>query len=151
VTGRLRVREIDNDQGPPLVRIIRRGGGSAVTWRRALMVLLLGPGDRSARHREEGVTFQRLKTWKASQDPRYAENKARIEHLYAIPGREPTAEDGDPQIVFCVAEFGPLNLQPRPGRQWITPSPSATSLSRPTHHERPHVAIHWKSAFGWRP
>jgi hypothetical protein len=36
-------------------------------------------------------------------------------------------------------------------RHWpgITPSPSATSLSGPTHHERPHVAIHWKSAFGW--
>jgi site-specific recombinase XerD len=29
----------------------------------------------------------------------------------------------------------------------VTPSPSATSLSGPTHHERPHVAIHRKSAF----
>jgi len=26
--------------------------------------------------REEGVTFQRLKTWKASKDPRYQANKA---------------------------------------------------------------------------
>ena len=34
--------------------------------------------------REEGVTFQRLKTWKASKDPQYAVKKARIEHLYAI-------------------------------------------------------------------
>jgi len=32
--------------------------------------------------REEGVTFQRLKTWKASTDPDYAEKKARVEHLY---------------------------------------------------------------------
>src|SRR6202044_2877263 len=31
--------------------------------------------------REEGVSFQRLKTWKASRDPRYAEKKARVEHL----------------------------------------------------------------------
>ena len=33
-------------------------------------------------------------------------------------------------------------------RHWpgITPSPSATSLSGPTHHERPHVAIHVESA-----
>lgn len=36
--------------------------------------------------REEGVTFQRLKTWKASKDPRYAVKKARIEQLYAIAG-----------------------------------------------------------------
>jgi hypothetical protein len=35
VTERLRVREIDDDQGQRLVRIVRRGTGSAVTWRRA--------------------------------------------------------------------------------------------------------------------
>src|SRR4029077_6787966 len=40
--------------------------------------------------REEGVTFQRLKTWKASKDPRYAQKKARVEHLYAIADREIT-------------------------------------------------------------
>jgi len=34
--------------------------------------------------REEGVSFQRLKTWKTSKDPEYAAKKARIEHLYAI-------------------------------------------------------------------
>ena len=38
--------------------------------------------------RQEGVTFQRLKTWKASKDPRYAAKKARIEHLYAITDRD---------------------------------------------------------------
>ena len=65
--------------------------------------------------REEGVTFQRLKTWKASKDPQYAEKKARIEQLYAIADREVTPGDGDPEVVFCVDEFGPLNLQPRPG------------------------------------
>jgi hypothetical protein len=31
---------------------------------------------------EEGVTFQRLKTCKASKDPCYAAKKARVEHLY---------------------------------------------------------------------
>jgi transposase-like protein len=35
VTERLRVREIDDDEGRRLVRIIRRGSGSVVTWRRA--------------------------------------------------------------------------------------------------------------------
>ena len=40
VTERLRVREIDDDEGRRLVRIVRRGSGSVVTWRRAQMVLL---------------------------------------------------------------------------------------------------------------
>jgi transposase len=209
VSGRLRVREIDDDEGQQLVRIVRRGSGSVVTWRRAQMVLLSAQGmdvpaiakvaftsedrvcdvignfnadgfsslypkykgghppkftlgqrreikklakSKPAEHdlpfstwslakladflvaegvvddisheglrvllRQEGVTFQRLKTWKASKDPRYAEKKARVEHLYAIADREITPKDGDPEIVFCVDEFGPLNLQPRPGRQW---------------------------------
>jgi hypothetical protein len=43
-TGRvaewLRVREIDDDEGRRLVRVIRRGSGSVVTWRRAQMALL---------------------------------------------------------------------------------------------------------------
>ena len=37
---RVRVREIDDDEGKRLVRIVRRGTGSVVTWRRAQMVLL---------------------------------------------------------------------------------------------------------------
>ncbi len=40
VTERLQVREIDDDEGRRLVRIIRRGSGSVVTGRRAQMVLL---------------------------------------------------------------------------------------------------------------
>jgi transposase len=193
VTERLRVREIDDDEGRRLVRIIRRGSGSVVTWRRAQMVLLSAQGmdvpaiakvaftseDRvrdvirnfnadgfgslypkykggrppkftlaqrreikkiakakpaeydlpfstwslakladfvvaegvvdDISHeglrvllREEGVTFQRIKTWKSSKDPRYAAKKARIEHLYAIADREVTPEAGDPEVVFCV-------------------------------------------------
>jgi transposase len=211
VSERLRVREIDDDEGQRLVRIIRRGSGPVVTWRRAQMVLLSAQGmdvpaiakvaftseDRvrdvirnfnadgfgslypkykggrppkftlgqrreikkiaKARPgeydlpfstwslakladflvaegvvddisheglrvllREEGVTFQRLKTWKASKDPHYAEQKARIEHLHAIADRAVARGAGDPEVVFCVDEFGPLNLQPRPGRQWAS-------------------------------
>ena len=44
VTERVRVREIDDDEGQRLVRIVRRGGGSVVTWRRAQMVLLSAQG-----------------------------------------------------------------------------------------------------------
>jgi DDE superfamily endonuclease len=72
--------------------------------------------------REEGVTFQRLKTWKGSKDPRYAAKKARIEHLYAIADGEAARGTGDPAVVFCLDEFGPLNLQPRPGQQWAAVS-----------------------------
>jgi transposase len=213
VTDRLRVREIDDDEGRRLVRIVRRGSGSVVTWRRAQMVLLsaqhmdvpaiakvaftsedrvrdvirnfnadgfgsLFPKYRGGRPpkfslgqrreikkiakarpaeydlpfstwslakladflvaegvvddisheglrvllRAEGVTFQRLKTWKASKDPGYAEKKARVERLYAIADREAAGAEGDPEVVFCVDEFGPLNLQPRPGRQWAAVS-----------------------------
>ena len=38
------MREIDDDEGRRLVRIIRRGSGSVVTWRRAQMVLLSAQG-----------------------------------------------------------------------------------------------------------
>jgi transposase len=213
VTDRLRVREIDDDEGRRLVRIIRRGSGSVVTWRRAQMVLLSAQGMDAAAiarvaftsedrvrdvirnfnadgfsslypkyrgghppkftlpqrreikkiatsrpgdfdlpfsawslsklaeflvaegvvddisHeglrmllREEGVTFQRLKTWKTSRDPQFAEKKARVEQLYAIADRQTATADGDPEVIFCVDEFGPLNLQPRPGRQWAAVS-----------------------------
>ena len=207
------MREIDDDEGRRLVRIVRRDSGSVVTWRRAQMVLLSAQGmdvagiakvaftsedrvrdvihnfnadgfsslypkykggrppkftlgqrreikkiakSRPAEHglpfstwslsklgeflvaegvvddisheglrvllREEGVTFQRLKTWKASTDPDYAVKKARIEHLYAIADREVIPEPGEPEVIFCVDEFGPLNLQPHPGRQWAAVS-----------------------------
>jgi transposase len=68
--------------------------------------------------RDEGVTFQRLKTWKTSKDPQYAAKKARVEHLYAIADRKAEPGPDDPEVIICVDEFGPLNLQPRPGRQW---------------------------------
>ncbi|HKA95331.1 MAG TPA: IS630 family transposase [Streptosporangiaceae bacterium] len=213
MTERLRVREIDDDEGRRLVRIVRRDSGSVVSWRRAQMVLLSAQGmdvagiakvaftsedrvrdvihnfnadgfsslypkykggrppkftlgqrrevkkiakSRPADHglpfsawslsklgeflvaegvvddisheglrallREEGVSFQRLKTWKASTGPDYAVKKARVEHLYAIADGEVIPEPGEPEIIFCVDEFGPLNLQPRPGRQWAAVS-----------------------------
>ncbi|MGH3505094.1 MAG: IS630 family transposase, partial [Nocardioidaceae bacterium] len=58
-----------------------------------------------------GVTWQATKTWKASTDPDFVTKKDRVLNLYDHP---PT--DGR---VICVDEFGPLNLQPRPGRGWF--------------------------------
>jgi hypothetical protein len=48
----IKVRELDNDEGIRLLRILRRGSGSVVTWRRAQMVLLSAQGMVSgvARH-----------------------------------------------------------------------------------------------------
>jgi len=40
MADRVRVRQIDHDEGRRLVRIVRRDSGSVVTWRRAQMVLL---------------------------------------------------------------------------------------------------------------
>nr|WP_237289614.1 helix-turn-helix domain-containing protein [Streptomyces gilvosporeus] len=63
--------------------------------------------------REEDVPFQRLKTWKASHDPDYAAKKARVEHLYAIADGEVIPEEGEPEVIFCMDEFGPLAKPPR--------------------------------------
>jgi hypothetical protein len=52
--------------------------------------------------REEGVSFQRMKTWKTSRDPDYAVKKARVEHLYAIADGEVIPEDGEPEVIFCL-------------------------------------------------
>ena len=41
---RVRVREIGDDQGRRLVRIVRRDSRPVVTWRRAQMVLLSAQG-----------------------------------------------------------------------------------------------------------
>jgi len=80
--------------------------------------------------RDEGVTFQRVKTWKASRDPCFAQKKARIEQLHAIADCEAAPQDGDPEVIVCVDEFGPLNLQPRPGRQWAAVSGKGTEPGR---------------------
>ena len=224
---RVRVREIDDDEGKRLVRIVRRGTGSVVTWRRAQMVLLSAQNmdvagiarvaftsedhvrnvihnfnadgfdslhpryrggcppkftlpqrrevkkiakTRPAEHRlpfstwslskladflvaegvvddisheglrillrEEGVTFQRLKTWKGSTDPEFAQKKARIERLYAIADGETEPREGEPDVVICLDEFGPLNLQPRPGRQWAPISGNAAEPGAAPAHAR---------------
>jgi transposase len=209
MTERLYVREISNDEGNRLLKIVRRSSGSVVTWRRAQMVLLSAqrmdvaqiatvaftspdrvrevihnfnddgfdslypkyaggrpptftlPQRREIKKialarpqdhdlpfstwslskladflvaegvvddisheglrtllREEGVSFQVIKTWKQSNDPDFEVKKNRVLELYDIAeGRmEPGPED--PTVVLCMDEFGPLNLLPRPGRQW---------------------------------
>ena len=55
MAGRVRVREITDDEGQRLLRILRRSSGSVVTWRRAQMVLLSAQGMPVPRIAE--VTF----------------------------------------------------------------------------------------------
>jgi len=205
----IRVREISNEEGNRLLRIVRRSSGSVVTWRRAQMVLLSAQGmdvaqiaqvaftspdrvravihnfnddgfdslvpkyaggrpptftlperreikkvalSRPVDHglpfstwsltklaeflvaegvvddisheglrlllREEGVSFQVIKTWKQSTDPDFETKKNRVLELYDIADGKATPKKGDPKVVICLDEFGPLNLLPRPGRQW---------------------------------
>ena len=235
---RVRVREIDDDEGKRLVRIVRRGSGSVVTWRRAQMVLLSAQNmdvagiakvaftsedhvrdvihnfnadgfdslypryrgghppkftlpqrreikkiakSKPAEHglpfstwslskladflvaegvvddisheglrillREEGVTFQRLKTWKGSTDPEFKQKKARIERLYAIADGEAQPRDGEPEVVICIDEFGPLNLQPRPGRVWAAISGNA---AEPGREPRPRLRATYHRTGGVR-
>ncbi|KPI30673.1 hypothetical protein OV320_0336 [Actinobacteria bacterium OV320] len=103
--------------------------------------------------REEGVTFQRVKTWKSSKDPDCAAKKARVEHLYAIAASEVVPEAGEPEVIFCMDEFGPLNLHPHPGHQWAErggrhkdPDREARPRRRATY-TRPHGVRHLFAAY----
>ena len=68
--------------------------------------------------REQGVSFQRIKTWKESTDPDFETKKERVLDLYALADGKRECRPDDPDEVICLDEFGPLNLQPQPGRQW---------------------------------
>jgi transposase len=68
--------------------------------------------------REEGVSFQVIKTYKQSNDPDFETKKNRVLHLYDIADGTAKPKRGDPDVIICMDEFGPLNLLPRPGKQW---------------------------------
>lgn len=199
MAARVVLREITNEEGNRLLRIVRRDSGSVVTWRRAQIVLLsaqaMSPAKisevvftdpdtvREVIHnfnrdgfdalypryaggrpptftlpqrreikkialsiptdlgrpfatwslakladylvaegvvtdisheglrqllREEGVSFQAVRTWKRSNDPNFEAKKNRILELYELA-------DAGKAAVICLDEFGPLNLQPQPG------------------------------------
>jgi transposase len=109
-------------------------------------------GLRALLH-EEGVSFQRLKTFKASNDPNYESKKNRVLELYAIADGHRRPGPADPTVVICVDEFGPLNLQPHPGRQW---APVAAGRGEPDSprrrrrratYNRPHGVRHLLAAY----
>jgi transposase len=80
--------------------------------------------------REEGVSFQVIKTWKQSNDPDFEAKKNRVLHLYDIPDGKANPGNNDPTVVICMDEFGPLNLLPRPGKQWAPRATASESADR---------------------
>ena len=231
MAARVELRSITNEEGNRLLRIIRRGSGSVVTWRRAQIVLLaaqrmpaakiaevaftdadtvrelihnfnrdgfdaLYPRYRGGRPRtftlperqqikrialsvptdlgqpfatwslakladylvaegvvtdisheglrqllrEESVSFQALRSWKHSNDPDFESKKNRILELYAIADGLAEPGPGDPSVVVCLDEFGPLNLQPQPGGKAWAPRSKPRRI-RATY-SRPHGVRH---------
>jgi transposase len=226
----LRAREVSDEEGNRLLRIVRRSSGSVVSWRRAQMVLLSVQGmdvagiakvsftspdrvrevinnfnedgfeslypryaggrpptftlpqrqeikkialSRPVDHglpfstwslaklaeflvaegvvddisheglrellRKEEVSFQAIKTWKQSTDPDYEAKKNRVLELYDIAEGKAGPGPGDPTVVFSMDEFGPLNLLPRPGKQWapVVRRSEKGSTSSPRRRRRP--------------
>lgn len=92
--------------------------------------------------------FQSIKTWKTSNDPHYEEKKDRVLHLYEIADGKAEPGEGDPDVVICFDEFGPLNLQPHPGRQWAPAAVGTGDQDAPRRrrrratYKRPHGVRH---------
>jgi transposase len=59
---------------------------------------------------EEAVSFQAVKTWKESKDPKFRQKVRRL--------RELTNREHNPPVVVAVDEMGPISLKPYGGRTW---------------------------------
>jgi transposase len=98
--------------------------------------------------REEGVSFQAIKTFKVSNDPDFEAKKNRVLELYDIADGSAEPSAGDPTVVFCMDEFGPLNLQPHPGKQWAPVAAGKGDPETPRRrrrratYKRPHGVRH---------
>jgi transposase len=103
--------------------------------------------------REEGVSFQVIKTFKASNDPDFEAKKNRILELYAIADGHVAPGPGDPSVVICMDEFGPLNLQPHPGKQWTPVIVGKGDVEAPRRrrrratYNRPHGVRHLMAGY----
>jgi transposase len=86
--------------------------------------------------REEGVSFQAIKTFKVSNDPDFEAKKNRVLELYDIADGSAEPSEGDPTVVICLDEFGPLNLQPHPGKQWASVAAGKGDTTSPRRRRR---------------
>ena len=99
--------------------------------------------------REQGVSFQRLKTFKDSTDPDFEAKQRRVLELYAIADGHADSGPDDPTVMICLDEFGPLNLQPHPGRHWARRAdrPGGRRRRRRATYKRPHGVRHLLAAY----
>jgi transposase len=103
--------------------------------------------------REEGVSFQAVKTWKTSTDPDYEAKKNRVLELYAMADGAAEPGPDDPTVVICMDEFGPLNLMPHPGRQWAPIAAGKGDPAAPRRrrrratYKRPHGVRHLMAGY----
>jgi transposase len=94
-----------------------------------------------------------IKTFRASNDPDFEAKKNRIVELYEIADGITEPGPGDPSLVICMDESGPLNLQPHPGKQWaptIVGKGDTEAPRRPRRRatfNRPHGARHLMAGF----
>jgi transposase len=94
-----------------------------------------------------------IKTFKASNDPDFEAKKNRILKLYAIADGTTQPDAGDPTVVICVDEFGPLNLQPHPGKQWAPVIVGKGDVDSPRRrrrratYNRPHGVRHLMAGY----
>jgi transposase len=56
--------------------------------------------------------------------------------LYAIADGHRQPGPGDPTVIICMDEFGPLNLQPHPGKQWAPAAVGRAAQDRPRRRRR---------------
>ena len=56
--------------------------------------------------------------------------------LYAIADGTAAPGPGEPTVVICMDEFGPLNLQPHPGKQWAPVAVGKGDPDRPRRRRR---------------
>ena len=72
--------------------------------------------------------------------------------LYALADGYRQPGPGDPTVIICMDEFGPLNLQPHPGRQWAPAAAGSGEQNRPRRrrrratYTRPHGVRHLMAA-----
>ena len=73
--------------------------------------------------------------------------------LYAIADGKAMPGKGDPTVIFCMDEFGPLNLQPHPGKQWAPIAAGKGDNTTPRRrrrratYTRPHGVRHLMAGY----
>jgi transposase len=112
VAERVRVRDITNEEGNRLLRIVRRSSGSVVTWRRAQMVLLSAQGmDVPAIAKVTFTSHDRVR------DVLHNFNLDGFDALYPryAGGRPPTFTLAQRRQIKQLALSRPMTCRSRPG------------------------------------